>query len=121
MIKTRLTIQESDRLIKLGIAPTKASLTQVAYDENLNPKRYSIFNLPDVIDLLPKKIKGEVYGTRMELWIRVDKGHWTASYSYIFGDGTIYEEHKVDALDMIYAVYELLIRLLEKKIIKKEI
>lgn len=63
-MKTTLTIEESARLIELGIDPKLASKWEIvdATDENdpnsfLDYEEYPIFDLSDILSILPKEIK----------------------------------------------------------------
>lgn len=60
-MKDRLTSEQSQRLIELGVDPSKASEVQ-HFDDAVSQwtnRGYAIFTLSDVLSLLPKEIYNE--------------------------------------------------------------
>ncbi len=57
-MKTKLTPKQSQRLIKLGVDPSKASATIVTdeYNEATDNFQHPIFSFFDILSLLPKEI-----------------------------------------------------------------
>ncbi len=107
-MKTTLTIEQSQRLIELGISIDKASDSAI-YDEPCHRAYMPIFTLTDLLGILPKKITidGVSLSLKME-WCY--KQQWSASYII----GRYFCEPFCHA-ELIDALYSLLIWLIENK------
>lgn len=55
-MKTELTIEESARLIELGVDAKLASHDKVVFDKNDKPYSHPIYDLTDILSILPKEI-----------------------------------------------------------------
>lgn len=107
-MKTKLTPEQSDRLIELGVDPSKASCEQyvdtgkIKNGFELPPQPKPVFILSDILSLLPKEIE---IGETMILRIKWAYSAWFASYIDEDGSTTngFYKTELIDAL------YELLV------------
>lgn len=115
-MKTTLTIEQSQRLIELGVDTNKASKavsTTINEEEYNDPKHY-IFTLTDLLSILPKEIK---HGTTTY--------HLNIDYPPIEQVAARYitEDDDLDSLcgmmcdELIDALYELTIWLIENEFI----
>ena len=109
-MKTLLTVEESQRLIDLGVDPKLASYTDVVADESGNHYvEKLIFSLTDILSILPKEING------YHLNIEASEQGYEVCYklwdTYHFMGAT-------ESPELIDALYQLLIWCLEHKIIK---
>lgn len=55
-MKTMLTIQQTKRLFDLGVPKEKASCTTLTHYEEGQPCLFPIFNLTDLLEILPNEI-----------------------------------------------------------------
>ena len=112
-MKTTLTIEESGRLIELGVDASLASKCRVQHEvddkveyrivphdefcyemASLNPQ--PIFDLSDLLSILPKEIDG------YHLKIGTYHDEWYAEYNSIrFGGGCFYAPELIDALNQL--------------------
>ena len=99
-MKTELTIEQSDKLIELGVNPDCASITK--YTPDLSDVNI-IFTLTDLLELLHPV---EEYGGLM-IGFSVERGLWRASY-----DDT---DFVANGSNLIDALYKLLIWTLNYK------
>ncbi len=107
-MKTELTISESQRLIELGVDPKLASKSRFNiefYDGIKHNIPRPVFDLADVIDILPKKIDG------FSLEMVSDEDRWYVGY-YFNGFS------KSSAPELIDALCQLLCWVLEKGYMK---
>lgn len=91
-MKDKLTPKESQRLIELGVDPSKASEVQ-HFDDAVSQwtnRGYAIFTLSDLLELLPKEIKIEIPSEKSNAmlplrmnWNRNIK-QWRCYYAAIF-------------------------------------
>lgn len=84
-MKTTLTPEQSQRLIELGVDPSKASATIVTdeYNESTDNFQHLVFTLDDLLELLPKEITREfenVEIVRFQLYMNIYKGDWNVGY-----------------------------------------
>lgn len=122
-MKTKLTPEQSQRLIELGVDPSKASEVK-EFDDELSQWTHRgnpIFTLSDIISLLPKEIDGYpllIFSKRFfEETDEVDEG-WTVLYTNndltaAFGDKGIYS-----TTELIDALFELLVWCVTNKHLK---
>ncbi len=121
-MKTELTIEQSQRLIELGVDANKASkeiATTISEQEYSDPCR-PIFTLADLLGILPKEIEVESRdGDIDDAWLFLvwdtngdyaDNHEWLAAYTA----GFTYIANK-HAPELIDATYSLLIWLIENK------
>ena len=133
-MKTRLTAEESAKLIELGVSPERASnmwvksssrsytceknnllLDTLAWrKENVsNSENYGfIFTLADILDILPKKVKIHRDGDTLSMIYHC--GQWRVGYS----NCAEYCNHTKVAPELIDALYSLLLWCLEKGYVK---
>ena len=98
-MKAELTIEESAKLIELGVDPKMASTGRVREDEHTNKVSfYPIFSLTDILALLPKMLTDR-YGKNAPLGMEFDDDYmvWTA---YYLGGG--YVETQTELIDSLY-------------------
>ena len=111
-MKTTLTVEESQRLIELGVDPKMASRETFIFDK--------IFTLYDLLSILPKEIDG------YELNMSANKCEYFVSYIlWDTMDGGDYIKDilsfkQFSAPELIDALNQLLIWCLEQKIIKRK-
>ncbi len=111
-MKTELTIEESARLIALGVDPKLASKTIVTdeYNEHWDNFQHPVFDLKDILIILPKEIKTDetIMGDNYisELNVRWDCGRrqWDCHYLIIART-----RHVGLASELIDSFYQLLI------------
>ena len=114
-MNTRLTIEESARLIKLGVDEKLAS----GYEEDAKNCRYApVFTLTDVLSILPKEIEydGLIYG--VNIW--VDGSVWNVEYSAEKGVYDFLINSNIDSPELIDALNQLLIWCFENHYINTE-
>ena len=111
-MKTTLTVEESQRLIELGVDPKMASRETFIFDK--------IFTLYDLLSILPKEIDGYElnmsankceYFVSYILWDTMDEGDYIKD---------ILSFKQFSAPELIDALNQLLIWCLEQKIIKRK-
>lgn len=120
-MKDKLTPEQSQRLIELGVDASKASKVHHVDPYGLDDAvatNQPIFDLSDVLSLLPKEIKhkGDPYG----LDINWDDS-WSASYFNAVNFVTPYKEGSIafeQAPELIDALYELLVWCIANKYLK---
>lgn len=113
-MNTRLTIEESARLIKLGVDEKLAS--EIEYrpkKSGYGRLKYRVYSLADILSILPKEIK--VDKVILSLVIEWQGGKWYACY---MGHGYMKADHS--APELIDALYQLAIWCLENNHIKTE-
>lgn len=110
-MKTELTLEQSARLIELGVDPSRASESAKVYESIDTDHRWEsvvpIFRFTDILWLLPKEIeKDRESGSfaRDILIIRWSGNFWIAGYSW--------RVEKI-AAELIDALFELLVWVLE--------
>ena len=113
-MKTTLSIEESARLIELGVDAKLASEVIIGCDDNNKAYREYKFSLTDILSILPKEIESE--GEKEDLNIVMD--NWGALVGYP-------KFHKkygcaFTAPELIDALYQLAIYCLENNHIKTE-
>ena len=110
-MKSKLTPEQSQRLIELGVDPSKVSefeyLDPYGLDDAI-PTGVPIFTLSDILSLLPKEVRNEELEVKLVLEGLDD--HWRASYVFI---GSFDVRQYYDAPELIDALYELLIWVLK--------
>ncbi|MCM1225131.1 MAG: hypothetical protein NC548_62840 [Lachnospiraceae bacterium] len=110
-MKTKLTTDQSSRLIELGIDERKASKEQWFGRENFY---CSIFSLADLLALLPKWIKHRHYLCYLEMGVDRYEEHWYACYK---SDQDCDEAGSFQsAEELIDCLYEMLIFLIENNL-----
>ena len=119
-MKTTLTIEESARLIELGVDAKLASETIIGCDDNNKAYRRYRFSLTDILSILPKEIDYnvlDILATGFDPKTGDIKKGWTASYITEQGIVAFGEESILSAPELIDALNQLLIWCLtEKKI-----
>jgi hypothetical protein len=108
-MKTELTVEESEELIKLGIAPDLASkqaavtISQQEYNEPRKP----IFTLSDIVFLIPKELNGYILSmlaTKLNIELENCENGWSACYVDSsmhtgFGNDAVFTDYElIDAL-----------------------
>lgn len=109
-MKTELTIEESAKLIELGVDPKLASkeFATTIYEQKYNDPRHPIFTLSDIISILPKEIEDN--GVTEDLNIIMSNDSVYVSYPYIHERLKVF----IVAPELIDALYQLLIWCLEQ-------
>lgn len=125
VMKTILTIEESQRLIDLGVDPKLASECVSAMKVCASgrgiirlPESNPIFTLTDLLSILPESYFSEEYYAEMNLSIEVLNGKWFVNYRYYSGGELAAQDVERESPELIDALYQLLIWCLESKIIK---
>jgi len=113
-MKTKLTIEQSQRLIELGVNPYLASNKVVEkHPITENELQYPIFTLSDLLSILPKEIEDEVDTYRLEMFWDANDTEWEAAYS---------EQKKSEVIEffiapeLIDALYSLAVWLIENNL-----
>ncbi len=109
-MKTELTIEQSRRLIELGVDPNKASEIK-EFDDPVSKwihRGAPIFTLADLLVMLPKNIV--VDGVTLNLTIEWHYKQWC-----IFYIGSHYPSKSFYHVELIDAIYSLLIWLIENR------
>lgn len=115
-MKTVLTIEESAKLIELGVDAKLASgryfadVTPNDGESFLDVKEYPIFTLTDILAILPKEIHIHRGGDTLSMMYH-HNGKWYVGYTNV----TDFCEHTKVAPELIDALYQLLIWVLENK------
>lgn len=107
-MKSKLTPEQSQRLVELGVDPCRASEKARVYETIDTHHRWEsgvpIFALSDILSLLPKEIRNEEL--EVKLVIEGLDDHWRASYVFI---GSFDVRQYYDAPELIDALFELLV------------
>ena len=126
-IKTTLTLEESARLIELGVDPKMASECVSAMKVCASgrgiirlPESNPIFTLTDLLSILPKSYFSEEYYAEMNLSIAVLNGKWFVDYRYYSGGELAAQDVGREAPELIDALNKLAIWCLENNHIKTE-
>ena len=124
-MKTQLTIEQSERLIELGVSPERASMREssVAYGNGargiMKAPETPIFTLADIISMLPKGICYEGLWIKLRITTWIDEP-WFAGYQNQVGVYVTPDEAPFSAPELIDALYSLLLWCLEKGYVKQE-
>lgn len=103
-MKTILSIEESARLIELGVDPKLASNDKVTYNKNGKPYCQPIYSLADLLSILPKEIEqSDRHPMTVVYYWNSTKKEWISYYDYV--ENTI----MTSAPELIDALYQLLI------------
>ena len=120
-MKTLLTIEESAKLIELGVDPKMASEWDIVdtTDENdpksfLDYEEYPIFSLTNLLSILPKEIKIHRDGDNLSMIYHC--GQWRVGYT----NCAEYCNHTKVASELIDALNKLAIWCLENGHLKTE-
>ena len=121
-MKTKLTPEQSHRLIELGVTPSKASEIHPYCDgvSQWTNRGYSIFTLTDILALLPKRIDNlilSIFGTGFDELTEESKEGWMASYVTEFMEAES-KNMIFQAPELIDALYELLVWCITNKYLK---
>ena len=145
-MKTTLTVEESQRLINLGVDPKLASMVSwkqtetwarksvLPNKEHLTLKPFKpmvigferfevkdVFTLADILSILPKEIEDsnlDIISTQVDIKNHKKVSGWMATYIGSHNDLTFTDGLVFQAPELINALYSLLIWCLENKIIK---
>lgn len=122
-IKTTLTVEESDRLIDLGVDPKLAS--EIEYrpkKSGYGRLKYRVYSLADILSILPKEI-----GHMRILTINSTNtlyfafyAHWEKEYLSSYEEKVTHgiNDKAFSAPELIDALYQLLIWAIEQKYVK---
>lgn len=129
-MKTTLTVEESQRLIELGVDPKMAREWEIVdtTDENdpnsfLDYEEYPIFSLTNLLSILPKEIEDsnlDIISTQVDIKNHKKVSGWIATYIDSHNDLAFGDESVFQSPELIDALYQLLIWCLENKIKLKE-
>ena len=111
-MKNELTIEESARLIELGVDPKLASQSKI-FDEPCHRSYMAVFTLADLISILPKSYFSEEYYAEMTLCIEVLNGKWFVNYRCYCGGELAAQDVEKEAPELIDALNSLLIWTIE--------
>ena len=107
-MKDRLTPEQSQRLIELGVDPSKASaFNDLRTEKIFSPGDKPIFDLSDILSLLPKELCESRDGIRSDCHLSMYGYNktWGAIYRLNCGDDYLVA---FDSPELIDALYELL-------------
>jgi len=115
-MKTELTIEQSNRLIEMGVSVDTASETAI-YDEPWHRAYYAVFTVTDLLKIRPKEIvvDGDEYYVVYSACY--PGGEWGAYYESKWSSTAEYVG-KSCCIELIDALYELTIFCIENKYIK---
>jgi len=117
-MRTKLTIEQSNRLIELGVNPYLASSKVVGkHPITENELQYPIFTIADLLSILPKKIEAEIQHVRriVQLEVRWIEDCWLVRYSDIHDDIIDDKTNPKLAYELIDALYSLVVWCIENK------
>lgn len=139
-MKTTLTVEESARLIELGVDPKMAkgvcldfngTYAYISGEETktvvdwVNMEYYTeqpvVFTLADILSILPKEIEDsnlDIISTQVDIKNHKKISGWLVTYIDSHNDLAFGDESIFQAPELIDALYQLLIWCLEDKIIK---
>jgi hypothetical protein len=106
-IKDRLTPGQSQRLIELGVAPSKASgfeyLDPYGLDDAI-PTGVPLFTLSDILSLLPKELCNRINGIRYDCHLSMYGYNktWGAMYRLDDGDDFLVVFESPELIDALY-------------------
>lgn len=115
-MKNNLAPEQSQRLIELGVDPSKASCTVITdeYNETTDNFQHPIFGLTDLLELTPKEMQdedGDPYGLQMDYDEKWEACYFNWVNLYVANkEGSL---HSVRAPQLIDALFELLVWVLE--------
>lgn len=117
-IKDKLTLEQSQRLIDWGIDPTEASEKAKVYETIDAKHRWEsempVFSLSDILRLLPREIRDAEIWEHFYLTIETDCNNtWLATYREYCGGEIVMEIGEKVAPELIDALYELLVWVLQ--------
>lgn len=120
-MKTKLTVEESQRLIELGVNPKMASNTTIT-DYDLDMVYYAPrFSVGDLINILPKEIEDSnlnIISTQVKNHKKVSG--WIVTYVNNYNDLAFGDESVFQSPELIDALNKLAIWCLENNHIKTE-
>ena len=111
-MKTELTIEQGSFLENRGI---KSASKWVEAKDAVGSYKAPIFTLADILELLPKEIKRNGYGS-YTLNIVADNHYWDVEYRYWRGDDDTLA--LFESTELIDALYELLLWVIDNKYLK---
>jgi len=103
-MKTELTIEQSQRLIELGVSVDKSSSSAI-YDEPWHRAYYAVFTLADLLGILPKALRKDGMVNDYSLTMQWNKASYVWRVSYA-ATGDILGA--CDAYELIDALYGLI-------------
>jgi len=106
-MKNKLTIEQSNRLIELGVSRDIASETEI-YDEPWHRAYYAVFTVTDLLNILPKE--ATYNGVTETLTIIIEPHRAMAGYPFVNSNDVIFY-----APELIDALYELTIFCIKNK------
>jgi len=124
-MKTELTIEQSQRLIELGVNPYLASSKVVEkHPITENELQYPIFTIADLLSILPKKIEAEIQNVRRIVQLEVRwydrlRDCWLVRYSDLHGDIVDDKTPAKLAHELIDALYSLAVWLIENNLLQQ--
>lgn len=107
-MKTKLTLEESQRLIELGVDPSKASEVHPYSDDvsQWTNRGDPIFTLSDILSLLPKDIvneEGDPYGLQMDYDDKWEACYFNWVNFYMANkEGSIHSEFASELIDALF-------------------
>lgn len=123
-MKTRLTAEESAKLIELGVSPERASKRTFDLKDVNNLSKplerrelLPIFTLADILDILPKEFNVSGTSARLQVYNHPAE-YWIASYVTYDGGTLTYQNPCSAEKELIDALYSLLVWCLKKGYVK---
>ncbi|MDE5998262.1 MAG: hypothetical protein K2G77_08655 [Muribaculaceae bacterium] len=124
-MKTTLTIEESARLIELGVDAKLASKGNSAMQVCTNGRRITrileprpIFELSDLLSILPKEIEDNGITDTLNIWVADNE--WCVKYEPASDEFISLADSYYESPELIDALNQLLIWCLENNHIKTE-
>lgn len=112
-MKTKLTIEKSQRLIESGISIDKSSDFAI-YDEPCRRAYMPIFTLTDLLEILPKEaVFKDDFGRFEKYYLGID---WSCNHEWVvYYANTTRTMSRKNSPELIDALYSLLIWLIDNK------
>ena len=111
-MKRTLTIEESARLIELGVGVKLASKSYWDYDKDDNVYKVPIFGLEDILSILPKEMNFNGVRVSLQMYQHL-AGYWITSYVAYNGNELIHQNPLCTEKELIDALNQLAIYVLE--------
>lgn len=114
-MKTELTIEQSAKLIELGVSAEKASASAI-HDEPCHRVYMPVFTLSDLLSILPKKIEARILNVRrtVQLEARWYGDCWLVRYSDLHNDIVDDQTEPIFVPELIDGLYKLILWCIEE-------
>lgn len=104
-MRTTLSIEQSARLIELGVPESVSTFQYCKAFDNPDEQYPTIFRLEDLLRILPKKITDRQRIYELRIWVDHYSDNWCIEYTHDYGCNDL-DDSFVSAEDLIDAVYQ---------------